>query len=405
MECLLVNVRHRKVLCEDELYNAEDPPMKKLFAEHHSAPLQDRSISTPSRSIGERGAELMLSFILATLVVTAIGCAPSDEVFEYTINNEIPESLVQRDRMLGAIVPVGDSVWYYKIVAEKTSAEDIQTEFKKWVQGLRYVEGEPELKTPKDWRRVAPGRMQAAKFEIPNDDTSIEMSVTRLGRGSEWSDDVLRNVNRWRGQMGLDPESSQWGGAETLDIESEDTSETPFWVVLDGQFKTGAPMGRPPMMSGSTPAPEERASPQRQPISLAFDVPEGWSKGKAGGMRLAAFDIKSDEGEAEVTVIEAGGDIRQNLAMWLSQVKPDSEPESAVQELLDGRKEVTVLGKVGMRYQLFGSKEVNKAIDVAVIPIEAGVQLFIKMTGDPNTVRSADEDFTNFLSAITSKDG
>ena len=132
-------------------------------------------------------------------------------------------------------------------------------------------------------------------------------------------------------------------------------------------------------------------------MKLKFDKPDDWTEGRTGGMRLAAFNVDS---ATEVTLIEAGGDIRQNIAMWLSQVKPDSEPEEAVRELLEGSEEVTVMGKPGTRFRLFGDGKTNKAIDVAVVSLQGDTSLFIKMMGSPDTVRSANETFGKFLASI-----
>lgn len=348
--------------------------------------------------------------LLATLLMTLVGCGPSAEIAEYTIDNRMPESFVQADRMLGAIVPIDDAVWYYKIVADKSNAESVQQEFQSWIKKLSYQDGEPKLETPETWIRIPPGMMQRAKFQIPKGDAMIEMSVSRLGRSGEWNSDVVRNVNRWRGQMGLDPVSTEWAGGEPFEVEDEAKSETAIWVVLDGEFKKRSPMGSPPMMGSpmgppKTPVANSGTGAPAKKLNLTFDTPQGWSQSEATGMRLAAFQLTSDSGGAEVTLIEAGGDIRQNLAMWLSQVKPDSEPGAAVQELLDGATKVTVLSKEGTRYRLFGSDKINKAIDVAVVPLEDGSQLFIKMTGDPTTVREASKQFASFLSSIKTKEG
>lgn len=52
---------------------------------------------------------------------------------------------------------------------------------------------------PTGWKRVAPGMMQLAKFVTGDADDAAQVSVSRAG-GS-----VFANVNRWRGQVGLEP--------------------------------------------------------------------------------------------------------------------------------------------------------------------------------------------------------
>ena len=72
------------------------------------------------------------------------------------------------------------------------------------------VEPPFESAVPAGWTRVAPGMMQLAKFVTGEADDAAQVSVSRAG-GS-----VFANVNRWRGQVGLEPLASD----EELDAEA-----------------------------------------------------------------------------------------------------------------------------------------------------------------------------------------
>lgn len=342
---------------------------------------------------------------LASIAVLLLGCGREDQISVYTIPTKVPETLVQQDRMLGGIVPATEKVWFYKLVADVDAVSAIQQPFKAWVQQLKYENGSPVLDVPDDWKRISPGMMQHAKFQIPAGERVIEMSVAQLGNGGDWDEQVLANVNRWRGQMALPPETGKYAGAETLEIENPPSDSPAIWVELDGVFKTGPSMGgRPPMAGAAAAMPPAATAPSAaasadEPPKYAFELPEGWTEGRAGGMRLAAFDVTTEAGEAEVTMIEAGGDTQANIGMWLSQVDPESKPDDAAAVLKTG-EETTVMGIPGMRFRLYGKPEGEKAIDVTMVPMEGGSSLFIKMTGVPAAVKAAEQPLSDFLSTI-----
>ncbi|QDS88370.1 hypothetical protein EC9_25600 [Rosistilla ulvae] len=347
----------------------------------------------------------MRSLGLCLLMLLHVGCGSSDQITTYTIPTEVPESLIQQDRMLGGIVPATQKVWFYKLVADVDSVAEIESDFKKWVQQLKYEDGVPQLDVPDDWKRISPGMMQHAKFQIPAGERVIEMSVAELGNNGDWDEQVLANVNRWRGQMALPPETGQYAGGEALTVENPPSESQPIWVSIDGVFKSGPSMGgRPPMMGGGGGAMPPHATPpvaaeSDSPRKYDYELPEGWTEGRSGGMRLAAFDVATDDGAAEVTLIEAGGDMQANIGMWMSQVNPKSKPDDAA-GVLESGEEITVMGITGTRFRLYGDEGGEKAIDVTMVPLEGGSSLFIKMTGVPAAVKAADQPLTEFLGTI-----
>ncbi|WP_417731595.1 hypothetical protein [Rosistilla oblonga] len=358
--------------------------------------------ASPRSPFALRCAARTFGLVILTLLVA--GCGRSDQITSYTIPTTVPESLVQQDRMLGGIVPGTEKVWFYKLVSDVDAVSAIEAPFKEWVQQLKYEDGTPQLDVPEDWKRIAPGMMQHAKFQIPAGERMIEMSVAELGRNGDWDEQVLANVNRWRGQMALPPETEKYAGGEALQLDDPPSDAQAIWVSIDGVFKSGPSMGgRPPMAGAGGMAP-----PASAPVAAAtppaaakyeYELPEGWTVGSAGGMRLAAFNVETDEGAAEVTMIEAGGDVEANIGMWVSQVNAESKPDDAA-AVLEAGEEVTVMGITGTRFRLYGEEGGEKAIDVTMVPLEGGSSLFIKMTGAPAAVKAADKPLTEFLHTI-----
>jgi hypothetical protein len=59
------------------------------------------------------------------------------------------------------------------------------------------------LKAPPHWQRQPPGPMRKASFVVQEaDGAKVDISVTSF---SSESGGLLANINRWRGQLGLDP--------------------------------------------------------------------------------------------------------------------------------------------------------------------------------------------------------
>ncbi|MEZ6091152.1 MAG: hypothetical protein R3C05_24640 [Pirellulaceae bacterium] len=369
--------------------------------------------------------ELRRSACIIACIATVLGiafltgCRQREEITEYTIPTKVPDILVQQDRMLGAIVPATNKVWFYKLVGAVNDVKPIEDDFKAWVRQLQYEQGEPVLDAPEAWRRIPPGMMQAAKFQIPSGERMLEMSVTELGNSGDWNEQVVANVNRWRGQMGLSPDDGEYAGGEKFEIENPPISDPSIWVALDGRFQSSSPMsGGGPMFGGGPMSPrapfaggpsadsggpsesEPSGAMKQAEAKYEYELPTGWTEGKTSEMRVAAFNVQTKDGPAEVTLIEAGGDMTTNVGIWLGQVKRSGKPEEA-QEIVDAGEEITVLGTAGKRFRIIG-EESGKAIDVTVVPLRENSSLFIKMSGDTAAVKASEEAFTQFLGTLKS---
>src|SRR6056297_1463250 len=164
--------------------------------------------------------------------------------------------------------------------------------------------------------------MRFASVDIATENKQLDLSVSRLARQEDWDEEVSLNVNRWRGQVGLEPSREKWAGAEPMEVPAADGEAV--WVDLVGRSSAGsASMSAPfasggsPMMgspvAGGTPAATGGVTPGRSSATgpsappgagetsspvpaasassgLGFDRPEGWREGRRGGMRMEAFE-------------------------------------------------------------------------------------------------------------------
>lgn len=366
---------------------------------------------------------------LLGVLLLALGCSSEPDIKQYTVDTREPEQLQTEQRMLGAIVPQGDAVWFFKVVGPAEEVEPVADEIRRWVAEVRFDGGEPVLDLPDQWQRRPGGPMRFATVEIPSGDPPLEMSISQLSRSAEWEPLVAMNVNRWRQQMGLDASDAPFAEAEPLTENAEgDDQPTAMWVDLTGTFG-GGPSMTPPFAAGAgaggaapfaggagsqaasiqgpggpgagAAGAQSGRSGQTESGRPTYDVPEGWREGPTNSMRLAAFKVGPEEREAELTVIPAGGGERDNVSRWLGQIRPgEAVDEALLDQVIEDAQAVTVDGRPGKRFLLPGSGAPPMATDATIVPLGDGFSMFIKLTGDARTVAEQSDNVTQFLNSL-----
>ncbi len=387
----------------------------------------------------------LFAIAILLLAVTAfVGCDTQEEVRTYEIPRNRPAALQpSQDRMLAAMIPRGDSTWFFKVLGPAGAVDSIEGTLKAFVESIEFEEKAPVLdELPDGWRLGADKPMRHASIDINTEQKQLDLSVSRLSRQEDWEEEVRMNVNRWRRQVALEPSQEKWAGAERLDVSAADGPAV--WVDLVGQADedsspttppfagqaagTGrsSPMA-PPTAAQSQGSPTQPGSPTQQgtptqqgsptqqgtpttPASgasgpksgLSYDLPSGWREGRSGGMRMAAFEVGPEGSGAEVTVIAAGGDLRGNVARWLGQIRSGSVPEDVVDEAMSAAETVEVSGQPAQRFILTADPaESGTAIDATIVPLEDSRSLFIKMTGPYEIVSQETESMRSFLKSLT----
>ena len=380
----------------------------------------------------------LLGTVLACLALA--GCSNTDPIITYTVPTEVPEQLqADNRRMLAAIVPHGDQAWFFKVVAEQPAIDPVVARFREFVQTVPFEDGNPVLdELPEGWHRAGEKPFRYASININTPAKQLDLSISKLSRQDDWDQFVAMNVNRWRGQVGLEDDSSQWAGAQPIDVAAADAQAV--WVDLIGKPATAAsgssaapmapfasrtgmpdPQGMPTQQAGDDQAAapagsaDEPGSAQDKSTQtgstgrggLQFDRPEGWRDGRMSSMRLAAFNVGPEDADTptEVTVITAGGDLRGNVARWLGQVRGGNVPDEVVDQALADAEKLTVDGRAAQRFRLTGENpHEGSAIDATIIPLEGNFSLFVKMTGSAETVREQSEEMKSFLESLTLAD-
>jgi hypothetical protein len=143
----------------------------------------------------------------------------------------------EKNRILAAIVRRPDAAWFFKMVGDDALVAEQKPAFVEYLKSFSFAgggsamqdtqlppshppignitpaaaaaptssEGKPEWQVPPDWKEIDSGQFLVAKFIISGSDNSQAAVNVSMSAGDGGG--VLGNVNRWRGQLGLNQQS------------------------------------------------------------------------------------------------------------------------------------------------------------------------------------------------------
>jgi hypothetical protein len=156
--------------------------------------------------------------------------------------------------------------------------------------------------------------------------------------------------------------------------------------------------------SSSRPA---APGPDRRTSGIRYDVPEGWTDGGAGGMRLATLVIGDAADGREVTVIPASGTLAGNVERWQGQLDTGAD-SAAIKEraaaAIAAAETVDVDGTPATIVLLRAAADAEQTILGAMIPVDEASALFVKFKGEAAVADRERERFTRFVSSIRWKE-
>ena len=313
----------------------------------------------------------------------------------------------------------------------------------------------PALKytVPAGWQEKPPTQMRLASFSIAENGKQADVSVVPLG-GTGGGD--IANVNRWRGQVGLQPltdddlqkvvEAVKIDGltANLYDVAGNDTGEADVQRILaailhrngtvwffkvsgesalvekqkpafldflksvqfTGQAAATAPMDMsqlPPMhppIGGMAPGAAAAMAPAanigEQPV---WTVPSDWKTGPLTQFLVAKFIVPgAGEAMAEVNVSLLAGDgggLQPNVNRWRQQmaVAPASEDELAKLPSIEVPGGKAILVDINGTNPRTG----KPGRLVGLILPQGGQTWFYKLMGDTATVAAQKDALINFV--------
>jgi hypothetical protein len=332
---------------------------------------------------------------LIALLCVAIGGCESDAIRHYRVVRVEPPA----QRLLGAILPHADKVWFVKLSGPTEQVAAQKQDFDSFVASIRFVEhpDEPvQWTAPPHWRPEKATGMRYASFKVGPQESPLEVTVIPLGLEAA---SILDNVNRWRSQIGLDAIGEQ--ELETVVTRTKIGSITATIVDMTGSGESESSSNRAGRRRES---PELGAAPVagRPPdVRIRYQTPAGWTKQAtdAQGFRVASFVIVEGGHRAEVSVTPlpgTAGGLLQNVNRWRSQV--DLGPWSEA-ELQKNARSLAVAGKPA-HYVDVGPGPGSTQRILAVTAERAGQTWFFKLMGPAELVARHKEAFESFVQSV-----
>jgi hypothetical protein len=302
-------------------------------------------------------------------------------------------------------------------------------------------------KTPESWTEAAAGTMRVASFKISKDGKQADVSVIPLGGGA--GGDVA-NVNRWRGQVGLDAATEEdlkksaaqvevaGQPAELYDLVGKNPgSGDPMRVIGAIQHRDGIawffkmsgddtlvaeeksalleflksvkfeapdmsamPAGHPPMNGMSMPGMTASSGPISHEGQPAWQVPAGWQEVSGGQFLVAKFLVSGEaNAQAAVNVSASAGDaggLSANVNRWRNQLGLGAQSEDDINksvtslEIPNGKASLVEIHGTDMRTS-------QPAHLVGVMVPQREQTFFYKLMGDAKLVAAQKDAFIKFV--------
>lgn len=334
-----------------------------------------------------------LCFVVGLAAV--VGCQDTEVRTRRVSKPERPAA-----RTLAVIVPKADAVWFFKLSGPANAVAADEAKFRAFVGSAEFTADPPvKYSAPDGWRVDAGGGrsrggIAVSRFATLRTANGNEAIITRLGPESG---DVLPNVNRWRGEIGLGPIAPADLPRVAKSIEVGSAAAT--WVDLQAADTDPAPAIADPHLGVIPPAaPAPGAPPSAK--GLKFDSPSGWRALPASGMRAAAFRIGEGDESAEVTLIPLSGpsgDETSNINRWRTELRLDELPADKLKPTI---QQLPIEGKPSAYVNLLGPENAKRQQTLAVIVPRGQVTWFIKMRGSAKVVGAEREKFEAFARSL-----
>ena len=343
----------------------------------------------------------VLRALLIAIVFTG-GCDKSEQITTYSVpkhqslqsaayleqyDREHPKPVPRR--MIGVIIPQESMTWFLKVDGPVEILAARENAIREFLKSLRFPNPETlEWTLPTGWTNLPASSMRYATIVLDGQ-PPLEMSVTKLPTQTdlELNQQLLGNINRWRGQLSLSPitESEVADQTEKLTLNSL----AMYWVNFVGtQVPKITPMTPP-----QAPPSRSRSKEEPSAASPRFEKPAEWSEGSATA--FAKVSLLATEGDAKVaiTVTQAGGNRLVNVNRWRGQLKLD--PLSEDQFATAGKP--VAIGKISG--ELYDMTNGERTI-LGVIVEDRGQMWFVKLDGNSQLAERERPRFEAFLNSL-----
>jgi hypothetical protein len=359
--------------------------------------------------------------------VIASGCDKKPEITTYEVPRDknapvtppvasseaAPAANAEPTRMIAAAVLRDGQAWYFKANGPEATVEKVAEDVHAFIKSLKLPQDQPSVvawDVPEGWKEGPERMMREATLVLPEGEPPVEVAISKLTVQGEETEYLLANINRWRGQLGLEPvkELDEAAGVKVVELDGGKA-----WVFDGvGEMAAGAmmpsmPGANAPFAGGSTPpaAPSTPSTAAPAPIppatpQLTFTSPDNWKEGPRGSMGSRSFVV----GEAADGVIVKMSDFPPvgmmadplaNINRWRGQLGATPAEEGK----LDDVSEPITIAEVEGRLTDITSPDGSQKMLAAMVQ-KYGKVWFFQMLGPAKGVEAAREDFTKWLAGV-----
>lgn len=350
-----------------------------------------------------------------------MGCKPKEEIRHYRVLKD--EELLKVNgpkageagdagtfdyRMLTATIPRGEQAWFYRLSgpAEEVAAQ--ADAFRAFTASTHFSDDDkPSWTLPDGWREKPGTELRYATIEIgaarnsAEDSRPLEISITLLPRNDPDLDSyTLSNLNRWRGQLGLQAATLRQM-RDSIERVKLDDGEAAIFDLLG--HKPSDNMSRAPFARAAASSDRARGEVPERPAAapsaapqVKYETPQGWTPAPAGGLRKAAFMVADGKQSAEVTIVSlplGSGTLLQNVNRWRDQVGLEALSQDEVDRSLS---KMEIAGLPGNYIEVIGPRE---AI-LGVLVSDANATWYFKLKGSIEIAQRERANFEAFVRSV-----
>jgi hypothetical protein len=314
-----------------------------------------------------------------------------------------PEEIPQR--ILVAIIPEGDSVYYLRATDDPARLDSIPPSLAGIVQKVTFENQRPKWELPENWIERPSPRNPLNELVYTKASPPVVFAVTQLGvqPNMSWDEYLTENVNRWRKMVALRPVPMDKVRSQLVEVPRPASDRVGYLFDVQGTVeRTMAPGNVSGKTMGQAMSDSRDAAP---PPKLEYRMPQGWTLQEQRAFRLASFSMRSDLGEGEVVVSAAKQALPENVQMWQAQIDPDGDQaarEAAVRASIDQAETLAIDDREVVIYVVKKSDEPKEqAVWVAVLPTDQPeTSMFVKMRGSLELIQQQRNTLMDFIRSL-----
>lgn len=349
---------------------------------------------------------------VSLLLLIALGCKPEETIQTYTVERTRPprepissaKIAKQFDHTIAAMLPLGDQVYFFKLVGKEPAIARQREAFLTFLKGVtkgNSAAAPLEWTLPEGWTKSGPSDMRLETLMIPDEGGRLELAISSLPNSGTWPEYVALNANRWLGQLGQSelPRQTILNLTTTADTPVGEATIIELRGVQEQTMPTNPHAGS--AMASTTNPPV--APPQNANAEITYKAPDGWELGPEAPVRQATYIVSDGDKRAEMTIsgwpTKEGSqmaDVNANVQRWAGQVGMSFDDKLAKRI-----ENVDIGGAQGSFVELIDPKSSQAMLAAMVVQNEK--VWFFKLLGPTALVTREKENFREMIASVQFK--